>query len=548
MDEQNKKYWMHLLLYSPALLAILIMIPRLVSPNLGLLDDPTNIYSSQQILNGDWSWVQGLNTGRFKPGFFLVFTIYYAIAGMNPLAYFIINTIILILVTCSLIFLIHRQSQKKMIAWWSGILFVLSSPVIENFYTVYKQEPTQVALILGAVLLTGQINKVTSRYKKTILSALIMLLVFTAVSLKETSIIIIPIAVSWYVGALILKRNTGEETDQSAKQRFMIITVCSGLIFILLWFWTKHSVLANEGIHFHYSFEPNNIMRSIREWERWIRRDFFFLYFLAAPVILRSIHKRSLPCKVLVVDTFIWMVGWLVIFLPWMHQLDYYLLPFTLGTSVLGAVCISQIKTILKNGGLFYRAATITSLCLASFFFVATLPNNFTNARLQLTIDKQDMDFIAFVSDELPEEAILLLNIQEPSEYHVTITRFINVHNNRADIQINQLEVDHPQIEDTDDGYYYIATPVFNNQFYRSVRLGFSADGTKKWNELIAPLLDGKEEIVFETFGSFRLFLVEIRLGCFVRDVPAYCDIPTIPLDRRELTYGWKVYRIPIQH
>jgi hypothetical protein len=78
--------------------------------------------------------------------------------------------------------------------------------------------------------------------------------------------------------------------------------------------------------------------------------------------------------------------------------------------------------------------------------------------------------------------------------------------------------------------------------------LGFSADGANKWNDSISTYLNGRQKLVFESLGKFQLFLVEIRLGCFVRRVPGYCDISTIPLDRRELTYGWKVYRIPIQH
>jgi hypothetical protein len=524
------------------------MIPRLASPRFGLLDDATSIFNSQQILHGDLSSVQGLNSGRFKPSFFLVFTLYYAIAGMNPLVYFIIDTVVVILITCGLIFLIHRQSQNKMIAWWSGTLFVLSSPIIENFYTVYKQEPLQILLIMGAIFTTGQIKKGSSLRRIVTLSSLGIILTLTLVSLKETSLIIIPIAVSWYFGALALKKITKQETEEFGKRTFMIVTLCSGLLFIIFWYMTKHSVIAVDIIHSGYSFIPSNILHSLREWERWIRRDFFFIYFLAIPPFLWSIREKRLPHGILLFDTLIWMIGWLVVFIPWEYQLDYYLLPFALGSSVIGAICIHQINTIFKNGSLYYRVISIISLCLAGFFFLTTLPNNLMNARLQLTVDKRDMDFVSFVSDELPENVTLLINIQQPSEYLVTIPRFVNVHYDRSDIQIRQLKVDDLGFAEIDNEHYYIATPILENQFYRSIRLGFSADGTRKWNKSITAYLDGKEELVFESLGTFRLFLVEIRLGCIFRNVPGYCDIPNIPLDRRELTYGWRVYRVSIQY
>ncbi len=547
MNGRKEKSWKNFLLYSPAILAFLIMIPRLASPQFGLLDDATNIYATQQFHNGDLSWIQGLNSGRFRPAYFLIFALFYAIADMNPLAYFVIDSIIFILITCSLIFIVNHQSQNKGIAWWSGTLFVLSSPVIENFYTVYKQEALQIALLVGALLLTCQLNKVSSRLKRTVLLALSLLFILSALSFKETSLIIIPIAISWYIGAFVFQRITKKDTHALIKRNYMLITLCSGLIFILLWYLNKQNVIAVEGIHFRYSFEPSSIAHSLKEWERWIRRDFFFLYFLLVPPLLWFVHKRRFPHSNLFFDAVLWMIGWLAVFIPWVYQLDYYLLPFALGSSVLGAICISQSISTFRNGGPLYRIVAIASLCLAAFFFLTTLPNNLTNARLQLTIDKHNADLVAFAVDELPENAALLINIQQQSEYLGTLSRFINVLYDRSDIQIRQLKADDLSLAEIDDDHYYIATPIFESQFYRSVRLGFSADDAKQWSESISSYLDGTEEMVFETIGNFRLFLVEIRLGCLLRDVPSYCDIPTVPLDRRELIYGWRVYRIPIQ-
>ncbi len=524
------------------------MLPRLASPQFGLLDDATNIYAVKELQKGDPAWVQGLNSGRFRPTYFLFFALIYMIGGKAPTTYFIVNSIIFMLTTASLVFLVNKLTRSPFVAWWSGTLFVLSSPVIENFYTILKPEPSQALAIITAIVALSFIEKPSKLSKKILILSTSLLLILFAMLMKETSIVIVPISTAWYLVGLIFQRFSGTNAHLPFKRNFMIITLCSSVIFITLWYVSKQDVIAMEGLHYKYSFETSDILKSVKEWERWIRRDFFFLYFLIAPPLLWLIHKRRFPLDILFSDALIWMLGWLVVFVPWVYQLDYYLLPFTLGSSVLGAICIKQNIQIYQTGSVRYRIITVISLCLAAFFFITTLPNNLTNARLQLTVDKRNADLIAFVSNELPQNAILFINIQQPSEYLGTISRSINEIYGRSDIQIRQLDPENLGLEDTDAYQFYIASPVFINQFYRSVRLGFSADGANKWNDSISTYLNGRQKLVFESLGKFQLFLVEIRLGCFVRRVPGYCDISTIPLDRRELTYGWKVYRIPIQH
>ena len=45
-----------LLLYSPVLIAILVMIPRLLSPQFGLFDDGNSIVTAKKIAHGEWSF------------------------------------------------------------------------------------------------------------------------------------------------------------------------------------------------------------------------------------------------------------------------------------------------------------------------------------------------------------------------------------------------------------------------------------------------------------------------------------------------------------
>ncbi|PYO17596.1 MAG: hypothetical protein DMD85_23180, partial [Candidatus Rokuibacteriota bacterium] len=81
---------------APAALALLVMLPRLASPQFGLLDDGLTLETGREMI-GRWSGVLALipETGRFFPAYWLVYSAVFAVVGARPLAFFVVNVAVL---------------------------------------------------------------------------------------------------------------------------------------------------------------------------------------------------------------------------------------------------------------------------------------------------------------------------------------------------------------------------------------------------------------------------------------------------------------------
>src|ERR1039458_8679428 len=141
--------------FSPALLGVLLLIPRLVSAQFGLLDDGVTIHAARQ-LSQHLGLAIRLNpeTGRFLPVYWLYQTAVYMVGWAQPIVFFAANAILLALTVSLIIHFVLLRGCSRLQAWASGLFFVLSGPVIESFYPLSKAEPVQMAaLLLGLVLL-----------------------------------------------------------------------------------------------------------------------------------------------------------------------------------------------------------------------------------------------------------------------------------------------------------------------------------------------------------------------------------------------------------
>ena len=81
---------------APLALAVIVMLPRLASPQLGLLDDGLTLHTGRE-LSGRWGSVLTLipETGRFFPASWLVHCVVFIVAGARPLALFTFNVLLL---------------------------------------------------------------------------------------------------------------------------------------------------------------------------------------------------------------------------------------------------------------------------------------------------------------------------------------------------------------------------------------------------------------------------------------------------------------------
>jgi hypothetical protein len=145
----------------PCLSSLVIMLPRLLSPNFNFEDDGFSLQTAQKVLAGNVHWIFVDFGSRFRPLYWLGFVPLNLIGGKNPFWYFCSNTIILAVLGFFIIRLVKDNGGTKLQACLSGLLFVLSSPVIETFYTVSKAEHVQLFwLLLSLLIINGRVKKI----------------------------------------------------------------------------------------------------------------------------------------------------------------------------------------------------------------------------------------------------------------------------------------------------------------------------------------------------------------------------------------------------
>ncbi len=531
------RYWF----FIPLAIGILIMLPRICSPEFGFFDDAGLLIKSHKLINGEWDQLLELGSGRFRPFYWIFPMLIYSIAKMRPEWFFIGNLILLVGTTALVIILANRLTGSRFIALLSGIFFVTSGPIIESYYTLSKGEPLQAAWILVSLLALYGINQSKSRKFKSAVLGLIILSIFLAIISKETSLAMLPISMIWFIGALIRKYFSKTETDWKISAVYLSSTVIAAGIYFILRTIMLPDITLENGYTSNYIFDIPRLIAAMKQWERWIRRDFFYLAPLCVIPIINLIRTRRVKHAKILFNTLVWMIGWTIIFLPWVYQVEYYLLPFSVGSSVLGGILLEQTVMSAKCGGILNRLLTTSCAVVATILFTVTIPNNLTNARLQLTVDENNAAMLSYIVDELPSQSTLLINIQEPNQYADDIKLWLSEIMGRSDLLVENYNYQTFTSSNAQYPYFYIASPYLDNQYYRSVRLGVSEASSKKWDESMLSFVGESAKIIYETYGEFRLSIVDIRFGCLFMDAPDYCDIPTVPFDNRVLTYGGQV-------
>jgi hypothetical protein len=543
---RKKQDWLSICLVGvPLLVCALIMVPRLASAQFGLLDDGTTIATSQKIAEGKWSLGSEIGAGRFRPAYWLYYGLIYLIAGPSAQAYFIGNLLLFVAITAGLILLVRLNGGSLLAAGLAGLFFVLSGPVIENFYTLSKPEAPQVlGLILVLIAIHG-FSRSSSRITKAFLLVTALLAMALVISLKETGLAMLPISLIWLGIAWLTERRrpSKEETGSRLVMVGVVLVISVAYLALRAAFITLG--LPGGGYSSNYAFTFQRFFTSAYRWAGWLVRDYLYLVPLALFLIIFWFKQRTIPFGHRYLEWLVWMVVWIAVYLPWIYSLEYYLLPFALGCAAFCGLAVDQMVRLLATVNHSVRLGLAACLVSTFLLLALTVPNNVTNARLQLTVDAANAEMLEYITQNLPQNASLLINLPQGYEYYNEIDLQLGTLYHRPDILVQRFPFQSVENEQKMSLPYTIISPQIKNPPQLSVRLGVNEGISSMGNKVVVQWLGPKVAPELKIERRYRLFTIDfLHLACPLLKSVGYCAASNTLIDQNWLSYGWTIYTV----
>jgi hypothetical protein len=548
----------HLLSYGTvAVVATGVMIPRMLAPNFGLLDDGVTIYVSSYILQefkaGNWGVLFGMESdrGRFKPLVLLYYTIPYAVSGLSPLGYFVMQWLGLVLTGIIIFKLVEAATSNLPSSILSSVFYLLSPPIFENYYTLSKGEPPMVLWLALSLLFLNQSTNIQAYDKKLSYRLFLTSMLFLSLAYftKETVHAMVLISGLWTISAWWQSQYSKRYEMLKNRYKYFFVNLLIVSIYWGVRYFSGTVEVASGEDSGKYQLVLGNMYASTLKYMSWYIRDFSYL----VPILLFALYpdcvsqrRKIFSGNMCLLDSLLWIVGWAVIMLPWHSSLEYYLLPATLGVSIIAGIGVSTIARHLCNPlrgiRIFVRVALFCILLMNSI----CLMNGFTNGRVQISVDSVNSELLDYLALNIPPGGTLLVNLPEPNEYVVEIGLHLALLKQRQDVRVRYFKSLHLP---TDAGAF-IVTPIMENQPYPSVRIAVHEEGARAWKAELHAQLRDNAKLMDQKVEKVRLFMVAVETTICPWLIRAnvldgvYCGVKRPAIDTRLFHYGWEVYRI----
>jgi len=545
MKTKNISKRKRILLLIPFLLALLIMLPRLLSAQFGLLDDAATLARAEDILHGNLNLESDLQAGRFRPIYWLFPAAIYLVANGNSFWFFVGFLIILLL----LVLVIQTHMKLRQAGFWqiflTSTLFVLTIPIIENFYTLSKGEPLQLLLILVALVLLEFHKKAEEKRNLWWVDIASFLSILMAMLVKETAIIILPIALLWLGYVWVTNKNE----DAQRRRAHLHFAISAGLAVALMFLLrtvTGASTIREGTYAYRYQFSITSILVQGARWLTLLAFYFHYLFIYLFSIILVLLLGKARR-QLLDYDFVfwgIWSLLWLAVLIPWEYAEAYYLLPFSAGVAVLIGFTTPLLIEHIQKIRRIPRFIVLITLSLSGLLFGLTLPNYVTHARMQLTFDQMNHEMLVFVAENLPANGQVLINIQQKNEYTEMIERFLVEQFDRKDITVENVDATVLAVLETNHGAWLLV-PRITNQPRLTVRAGVEERFQTAWNMTTLQNLNEDPVQLFSQMKTFRLANINLPvLVCPLIGEAGFCEQPDPLLDMRVFSYGWEIFQI----
>jgi hypothetical protein len=530
--------------FAPIALALLVMLPRLASPQFGLLDDGLTLQTGHEVI-GRWSGALHLipETGRFFPAYWLAYSAVFGIVGVRPLAFFTVNVLLLAGLLAVLARLVRLGGGTRLQAAIVAVLFACSGPVVETFYTLSKAEPLQMTWIGVSLLATAASAIDGRRARRAGLITLAAAALLLAHATKETSLVLVPISVGWLGIELWSSRTRGTGTRFAAA--YVATNLVAAAMFVALR-WSYAPLGLAEGTYTRaYALYPGTLGPALFRIAAWLIRDFAFLLPLLALAVLCLVGGPPAGRRPILYAG-VWTAGWLAVYLPWPATFAYYLLPFAFGAAVLGGTVVGDVWGLRGHQQSAVRRRVAWSLLVASgLLWPVAIVNAAVDARVQLAVDRANADLVDFLGS-VPSRSRVIVNTTRVNEYLFELPLHLSQIKRRPDVVVEH--VARAASNEPPAAEVFVATPEMANVPWPTVRVALDESGVRHDNAMLGAVLAGRGELVYR--AAQHIWLVELgfhRLLCHVTVSPVldatYCPSGREVIDYRTFSYGWQVHR-----
>jgi len=532
----------------PFLMAIVLMLPRLLSAQFGLMDDGVALFNAQRIMDGQWNLGSEMSAGRFHPLYWIIRYLLFLTLDENPTTHFLVNLIVLEFSLIVMILILKQVGSTRLQILATTILFVLSGPLAENYFTLSKAEIFQILFLLIAILLSILINRVHLLGIKLLLGFGSVAFNLIALLTKETSLILPFIYFIWAVIALFWYRKQNRTRITS-----YLVLLISSVLAILIYFFLRNQYLSDlfptgSYVGIHMDFRISELINSMIAWEPWLRRDFAFCIPLIIAFILLIIMRRQSPrFSLLYLQTGVWILGWLGVLLPWVIKAEYFLLPFALGCSILSAHILGELFDEIKKSIVFLRVIYAGLVISSGILWIISLFLFYNNARYQLTMDRVNSQMVDYLAKTLSHNGVVYVNLPADSEYISEIQYHLNLFYNRPDINVKRFYYQKPEGGSAEYSSIIIS-PLVQNRPTFSVRYAFNEDDSGAWTDTLEKYMAGGNDSPVSFSDSFIEIDPHIfRTICIILPGINPCQSRGKLLEIKSLVYSWVAYPYSIK-
>src|SRR5262245_2567842 len=381
---------------APGLLAVVVMLPRLASPQFGLLDDGLTLQTGHETAGRWWS-VVGLipETGRFFPAYWLAYSLVVGAVGARPLAFFIFNVLVLAVLLGLLARLVELSGGTRRQALVAVVIFATCGPSIEAFYTLSKAEPLQMLWIGVSLLVAAASAAEPRRWRRAVLIALAGAALMLGYATKETSVVLIPISLAWL--AIERARAVGPPRAARFAMTYAALNVAAAAAFFSLRWRYAARALAEGSYTRAYTFDVATTGPALFRIAAWLVRDFVFLAPLVVAAIIGFRAARS-EWRRAILYAGAWMGGWLAVLAPWPATFEYYLLPFAFGAALFAGLVAGALWTARPSRvPPARRWLAWSALAATALLWVPGIVNAATDGRVQLAVDRANAELVTFL-------------------------------------------------------------------------------------------------------------------------------------------------------